>query len=68
MAKWLLGIYFLAVNGIGWSMMRKDKRLAQKGKRRISEKNLWGMALAGGAPGMTAAMRLYRHKTKHFQF
>jgi len=60
--------YFIVVNVLGLLMMRSDKRKAQLRQHRISEKNLWIMAWVGGAPGMTIAMHMVRHKTKHFSF
>lgn len=56
------------MNGIAAIMMKIDKRKAQKGEYRISEQNLWLVALLFGAIGMTWGMRRYRHKTKHFSF
>jgi uncharacterized membrane protein YsdA (DUF1294 family) len=45
-----------------------DKKRARKNQYRISEKNLWIMAIFGGAIGMTIGMQLFRHKTKHIAF
>ncbi|MDQ0183463.1 DUF1294 domain-containing protein [Cytobacillus sp. FSL W7-1323] len=61
-------IVFFIMNGIAAIMMKIDKRKAQKGEYRISEQNLWLVALLFGAIGMTWGMRRYRHKTKHFSF
>ncbi|ASV68760.1 DUF1294 domain-containing protein [Cytobacillus kochii] len=61
-------IVFFIINGIAAIMMKIDKRKAQKGEYRISEQNLWLVALLFGAIGMTWGMRRYRHKTKHFSF
>ncbi|MEK5103797.1 DUF1294 domain-containing protein [Cytobacillus sp. FSL M8-0252] len=61
-------IVFFIMNGIAAIMMKIDKRKAQKGEYRISEQNLWLVALLFGAIGMTWGMRSYRHKTKHFSF
>ncbi|MBS4202645.1 DUF1294 domain-containing protein [Lederbergia citrea] len=68
MTRFLVIWYCITINVLGLLMMRNDKRYAQKRKRRISERNLWLAAFAGGAPGMTVGMRMYRHKTKHFSF
>ncbi|MBD7935610.1 DUF1294 domain-containing protein [Cytobacillus sp. Sa5YUA1] len=61
-------IVFLMMNCIAAIMMKIDKRKAQRGEYRISEQNLWLVALFFGAIGMTWGMRRYRHKTKHFSF
>jgi uncharacterized membrane protein YsdA (DUF1294 family) len=51
-----------------FAMMGLDKGKARRGKWRISEKTLFVFALLGGAPGGTAGMFLFRHKTKHLSF
>ena len=45
-----------------------DKRRAVKNKRRIPEKTLFMFVLLGGGIGGTAAMYVFRHKTKHWYF
>lgn len=45
-----------------------DKRLAQNGGRRISEKNLLLIAFFGGWPGALAAQQMFRHKTQKLSF
>jgi uncharacterized membrane protein YsdA (DUF1294 family) len=59
---------YLFMNLLGFFMMASDKQRAKKGKYRISERNLWTIAVVGGAAGMTAGMQVFRHKTKHLQF
>ena len=49
-------------------MMGLDKAKARRGAWRISEKALFVFALLGGAPGGTAGMFLFRHKTRHWTF
>jgi uncharacterized membrane protein YsdA (DUF1294 family) len=68
MIEEILVWYFVIVNLAGFIIMRLDKKLAQNRKRRISEKSLWKTAIIGGACGMTIAMNVYRHKTKHNNF
>lgn len=56
-----------------WSLvlfvtMGRDKRLAQRGARRVPEKRLFLLAALGGAPGGLAGMLAFRHKTKHLRF
>ena len=51
-----------------FTMMGLDKAKARRGAWRISEKALFVFALLGGAPGGTAGMLLFRHKTRHWTF
>ena len=61
-------IYLLAINLISFLAMLIDKKKAQKGSYRISEKTLMVLALIGGSIGGLCGMYLFRHKTKHFRF
>jgi uncharacterized membrane protein YsdA (DUF1294 family) len=45
-----------------------DKRKAQRGQRRISEKTLHLATLAGAAPGAWAAILLLHHKNRKAAF
>lgn len=45
-----------------------DKKLAQKHKRRVSEKTLLLLAAGFGSIGAFMAMQFFRHKTKHWKF
>ncbi len=45
-----------------------DKSRAKKGKWRIRESVLLGVGFLGGAVGALLAMKLFRHKTKHWYF
>ena len=49
-------------------LMAIDKRKAQKHKRRISEKTLFGSAFLFGGIGAMFGMIGFRHKTKHLSF
>ena len=51
-----------------FAMMGIDKGKARRGRWRIPEKTLFVFALLGGAPGGTAGMFLFRHKTRHWYF
>lgn len=63
-----LGLYLLAVNLTAFVLMGLDKRRAQRGRWRISEKALFLPAVLGGALGGTVGMRAFRHKTRHWYF
>ena len=56
------------LNVISFFLMALDKRLAYRRRRRIPEKVLFLSALLFGALGGTAAMWIFRHKTKHWYF
>ncbi|WP_234969335.1 DUF1294 domain-containing protein [Bacillus massilinigeriensis] len=55
-------------NMYGFFLMGRDKKLAREGRYRVSERQLWLTALFGAGIGMTAGMRVFRHKTKHTSF
>ena len=63
----LWGVWLL-VNLFVLALYGADKRRAKKGAWRIPEKTLLtGTWLLGGV-GAFAAMRMFRHKTKHLAF
>ncbi len=64
---WLAGVYLVMslVTGAAYWL---DKRLAQGGGRRISERTLHLLALAFGWPGALLAQRLVRHKNRKVSF
>ena len=64
---WILTAVVI-LNVISFFLMARDKRLARRGCRRIPEKVLFLSALLFGALGGTAAMWIFRHKTKHWYF
>ena len=66
--EWLVPVYLLSVNLLGFLLMGIDKRKAKKKKWRIPEKTLFLAALAGGSPGCIAGMYVFHHKTKHWYF
>lgn len=61
-------LLLLLINLYGLAAIAIDKKLAQKGRSRFSERHLLGAALIGGATGVFAGMRIFRHKTKHLKF
>lgn len=64
----LLLYYLLIVNALGILLMLVDKSRARKKLRRISETNLYFVAISGGALGELLGMYLVRHKTRHKKF
>lgn len=58
----------LAVNALGFALMGADKRKAKGGRPRIRERSLLCVAFFGGAPGVFAGMRVFRHKTRRPAF
>ena len=58
----------LVMSLVCFALMGIDKRRAIKGQWRISEKALFLSALFLGAVGGVIAMKLFRHKTKHWYF
>ncbi len=57
MGAWYGAFSVLTAALFGW-----DKRAARRGARRIPERTLHRLELAGGWPGALLAMRVFRHK------
>lgn len=53
---------------VGLTSMWWDKRCAKKRKWRISETNLFLIAIFGGGEGTFVGMYLFRHKTQNMKF
>lgn len=66
--RYALGLYLAAVNLLAFRAFGRDKRLAQRGLRRVPEMRLLLYAALGGALGAWAGMRYFRHKTKKSLF
>ncbi|WHH60248.1 DUF1294 domain-containing protein [Petroclostridium sp. X23] len=64
----VLVTYYIIINCVAVYLMWADKRKARKKCWRIKEKTLFVTALLGGAVGILAGMRLFKHKTKHLTF
>lgn len=60
--------YLIIINIIGFFLMGADKLKAKKRAWRIPESTLFVVALIGGSLGTTAAMHIFRHKTRHWYF
>lgn len=59
---------FLLLNALCFCLFALDKRKAQRGQRRISEKTLHLATLPGAAPGAWAAIFLLHHKNRKAAF
>lgn len=66
-ALWVAIVLFL-INLIVMCTYAADKKKAIKGKWRIPEATLIGMAWAFGGVGAMLGMYVFRHKTKHIKF
>ena len=65
----LFQLFLLLINLLAFCAMGLDKRKAKRsGARRIPERTLFLLALAGGSPGAIGGMFLFRHKTRHWYF
>ncbi|GKU81527.1 DUF1294 domain-containing protein [Niallia sp. NCCP-28] len=65
---YMLLIYCIFINIMGFFAMKIDKTKAIKQQYRISEKTLWTIAFLFGASGLAIGMNRFRHKTKHANF
>ena len=64
----LLFVYLVMMNAITFLLYGLDKWKARKGKERIPERTLLGLAVIGGSVGAFAGMQFFRHKTKKIKF
>jgi uncharacterized membrane protein YsdA (DUF1294 family) len=66
----LTAIYILLaiLNVTGFLICVFDKHRARKGKWRVSERTIFGIAFLGGSVGVYSALLLFRHKTRHYTF
>lgn len=61
-------IYLAVINIFAFCMFGADKSAAVKGKQRIPNRFLLGMAVIGGSIGALAGMYTFRHKTKKWYY
>ncbi|MDQ1298208.1 MAG: hypothetical protein QG558_747 [Campylobacterota bacterium] len=61
-------VFFILFNIITFVVFGIDKLLARSARRRMSEKALICMAIAGGSVGAVFAQKLFRHKTQKFRY
>ena len=64
----ILLITLLFFNILSFLLFALDKRKAQRGQRRISERTLHLATLPGAAPGAWAAILLLHHKNRKAAF
>lgn len=61
-------ILFIIVNLITFILFGIDKLLARINRKRISEKTLITLAIAGGSVGAIFAQKIFRHKIRTFPY
>lgn len=64
----MLIYYLLAVNVLTFVVFGLDKWKARRGRWRVPEATLLGLAALGGSVGAWLAMQLFRHKTQKKKF
>ena len=64
----VLVVYLIVVNLMAFVLYGADKSKAKRGKWRISEKTLIGIAMIGGSVGAILGMQIFHHKTRHWYF
>ena len=60
--------YLIIINIVAFLLYGYDKRMAIKGKDRISEYHLLVISLFGGCIGSLLGMKIFHHKTKKTKF
>jgi uncharacterized membrane protein YsdA (DUF1294 family) len=63
-----IGIYLLLINVFTLTLFGYDKDMAEKKRKRVSEKTLLLFTFLGGTLGALLGMRMYKHKTKKVSF
>ncbi|MCD8248994.1 MAG: DUF1294 domain-containing protein [Lachnospiraceae bacterium] len=66
--QYIITVYFIIMNIIGFALMGVDKRKARKHLWRIPEKTLFLVSIIGGSVGTLLGMYVFHHKTKHWYF
>lgn len=64
----ILLIYCMLINVASFFVMGWDKRCAIQHKQRISERNLFILAMIGGSLGSILAMIVFHHKNRKPKF
>ena len=60
--------YLTTINLVAFLMCYIDKKRAKAGAARISEAELYIIALLGGSIGLLIGMKVFRHKTRKSKF
>lgn len=63
-----ISIIIVIINIVTFIIYGIDKYKAKKGKWRIPENSLLGLAIIGGSIGAYLGMRVWHHKTMHLRF
>jgi uncharacterized membrane protein YsdA (DUF1294 family) len=58
-----LGAWVFVMSTVTWIAFARDKRAAERGEWRVTERTLLTLAALGGTPGAFLARRMLRHKT-----
>ena len=58
----------MAINVLTFAVYGVDKRKARRGRWRVPEATLLGLAAVGGSVGAWLAMQIFRHKTQKKKF
>ena len=66
--KYILIVYLILINLVGFFLYGLDKAKAKRKGGRIPERTLLWVARLGGGAGCWLGMVLFRHKTKHIRF
>lgn len=61
-------LYLVVMNLVSFCVFGADKQKARKGKWRISEGTLLGVAFLGGSFGALLGMHVFRHKIRKARF
>lgn len=64
----LFEVYLALINMFSLIVFGIDKYKAKRGKWRIPESSLLGLAVIGGSLGAWVGMNVWRHKTLHAKF
>ena len=64
----IYSVYLVVMTVVTYGLYAADKKRAIKGKWRISEKALLCASFFGSGIGGYTAMKICRHKTKHWYF
>lgn len=66
--EYIVWIYVIVINLMGFLIMGIDKAKAKRNAWRIPEKTFFILTLLGGGLGSWVGMYTFRHKTKHWYF